>query len=477
MAHVLNSDEARQLLALCRAGKLYAVDDWIRSGKSLEVPAEVKRCPLEVAVEIGFHSLVELLAKHERNTATKNKALRRAVDQRRREIAELLIELGAEPTAVPFLEVLETWDPGLIRFFIHKGADLTAGSPFAAACGERIRKALRPMIDLRASRPDLAPALQEQADQALRFFAHEGDLKWVSLMLWAGANPRSKGRRLYDRDDPEFTSSAIEEACYAGHVGVLKKFKLSAETDDLAELLNCASALTRGDALGFLLGLGANPNDRPNGGSTSLYQCIVRMDWENFTPQWYRDPKKKKDRYDVRRSLECAEKLVRHGARLLFDDDSEVRSVARTLSQCDNRVIIDVFKLLTENGSASTEALNALMSRPALRARLEPEHRKLARLSLKLPDNGQRPKQPPFPHHMLARYNRDQLYEQVWSMPMQQLAKQYGISDVGLAKACKLMRIPLPGRGYWAKKAAGKPVQRRPPLPSIAPAVRQERPR
>jgi hypothetical protein len=59
--------------------------------------------------------------------------------------------------------------------------------------------------------------------------------------------------------------------------------------------------------------------------------------------------------------------------------------------------------------------------------------------------------------------NREDLYEQVWSIPMAKLAKQYQISDVGLAKICKKMKIPVPGRGYWAKK--GKKIK--PPLLSI----------
>ena len=53
-------------------------------------------------------------------------------------------------------------------------------------------------------------------------------------------------------------------------------------------------------------------------------------------------------------------------------------------------------------------------------------------------------------------WNRDSLYEEVWATPMAKLAKQYGISDVGLAKVCRKLAIPVPGRGYWAKKEAGQ---------------------
>ena len=59
---------------------------------------------------------------------------------------------------------------------------------------------------------------------------------------------------------------------------------------------------------------------------------------------------------------------------------------------------------------------------------------------------------------------RKELYDKVWSQPVQTLAKEYGISDVGLKKICKRRDIPTPGLGYWAKVAHGKTV-RRTPLP------------
>jgi hypothetical protein len=59
---------------------------------------------------------------------------------------------------------------------------------------------------------------------------------------------------------------------------------------------------------------------------------------------------------------------------------------------------------------------------------------------------------------------RRALYEQVWAEPLQTLAKRFGFSDVALAKACRKADIPLPGLGYWAKRAAGKALPQ-PPLP------------
>ena len=60
--------------------------------------------------------------------------------------------------------------------------------------------------------------------------------------------------------------------------------------------------------------------------------------------------------------------------------------------------------------------------------------------------------------------SRQELYDLVWGRPGRDVARELGMSDVALGKACKRANVPRPGVGYWAKKAAGKPSLR-PPLP------------
>lgn len=57
---------------------------------------------------------------------------------------------------------------------------------------------------------------------------------------------------------------------------------------------------------------------------------------------------------------------------------------------------------------------------------------------------------------------RKELYEKVWTKPMVSLAKEFGISDRGLAKICTRYDIPRPGLGYWAKLEYGKKVTKKP---------------
>lgn len=62
----------------------------------------------------------------------------------------------------------------------------------------------------------------------------------------------------------------------------------------------------------------------------------------------------------------------------------------------------------------------------------------------------------------MIEYERKKLYEEVWNEPVSTVAKKYGVSDVAIHKICKSMDIPVPPRGYWAKKRAGQKVEKEP---------------
>ena len=63
---------------------------------------------------------------------------------------------------------------------------------------------------------------------------------------------------------------------------------------------------------------------------------------------------------------------------------------------------------------------------------------------------------------------RSELFERVWSEPVEKLAKEWGLSGRGLGKACAKVRIPVPPRGFWAKTEHGHKVPR-PRLPDLKP--------
>ncbi len=69
--------------------------------------------------------------------------------------------------------------------------------------------------------------------------------------------------------------------------------------------------------------------------------------------------------------------------------------------------------------------------------------------------------------------SREELYRQVWAEPISKLAGTYDVSGSYLARICRELKIPTPGRGYWAQLQAGqkptKPIL--PPLRAGDPTV------
>ena len=104
---------------------------------------------------------------------------------------------------------------------------------------------------------------------------------------------------------------------------------------------------------------------------------------------------------------------------------------------------------------------------------LQPEMRKAVavlegKARADLPTAADNPPQPvTISGQRTSHYVREELYEKVWKAPIQTVAKEYGVSDVALGKTCKKLHVPLPGRGYWAKKAAQRPVPPQPSLPTV----------
>ncbi|QLF69464.1 hypothetical protein FE840_007855 [Peteryoungia desertarenae] len=60
---------------------------------------------------------------------------------------------------------------------------------------------------------------------------------------------------------------------------------------------------------------------------------------------------------------------------------------------------------------------------------------------------------------------REEIYQLVWSTPLNKLGSEFGVSGQTLANVCRRFDIPVPPAGYWQKLAFGKAVER-PELPT-----------
>jgi hypothetical protein len=245
---------------------------------------------------------------------------------------------------------------------------------------------------------------------------------------------------------------------------------LDSGRDDLTELFKCAAIGLHKDTMQFLFDRGAKPNDKQNGGSSALDMCLWHMNidashgWDRTGPV---------SRFKLWRSLDGVGFLAERGALWRPDDRTQMNGLRRTLLKCEPEVTIDLLKTLAAYETCSRETLRELLFCRPMTEHLSKQSWWLSRL--KVVDIATYPRagntggrgELSVPRGLMARYQREVLYQKVWSTPMRSLAKEYGISDVGLAKVCKKLHVPLPGKGYWAKKAAGKTVANRPRLKPV----------
>jgi len=480
VSSTLSASEAKHLLRLCKIGKLFDVQNWIAAGNSICVPADLKTTPLKVALDTGFHSLVELLVRNERSQDLKNQALQQSVSLKRLDFIELLVSYGADISSVSFIEVLRVWDPAIIRYFLDHGADFIKDSPFAVAFGERIRTAISPWRECREKYSDVAAQLQEQADRALRHFCFKGDLKWVSLLMWAGADPRSSGPTSDDDEDLDQSehSTALRAAAYCENFQILKRLKPDAKRDDVDTLLTHAARVRHADVVRYLLELGAKLNDKSNGGSTALEDCLESFRYGSFRWRSYLadyGSRSKASKYDVSKTRATVQLLLEQGALWRPDSADQFAGVRRGLYECEPDVTLELVERLVKYTACTLDTIHELLRTPAMKKHLIPVVRKFGLLGIdvrmaeqKAADERQKEVSRQWALRQLAtRYNREEIYKEIWSEPIQHVARKYNLSDVGLAKVCRKLNIPRPGRGYWAVKAAGKPIPRRPPLPDL----------
>lgn len=64
------------------------------------------------------------------------------------------------------------------------------------------------------------------------------------------------------------------------------------------------------------------------------------------------------------------------------------------------------------------------------------------------------------------RLTREELYSLVWAKPVTEVGTDFQLSGRAVAKICARKQVPVPPRGYWAKRSAGK-VAPKPLLPKF----------
>ncbi len=251
-------------------------------------------------------------------------------------MVKLMVEHGADIAWVDMREVFGTYEPGLMDYFIEQGSDVETDKPLAYAFCRKIY----PALGFYKRYKERFPNLKEQANIALRHHCNKWNLKWVSLMLWLGADPYSRGERDPDDSDDSDASSVpwcgIDYAISNGHPEILdlRQVGYRPQHPDAVKLLKFASE--HGDlvAVDKLLSHGYRPNDRPDGTSSLISGEQMRpisywqwLDLKNF---------KGEHRFNWDESVEKLKVLallLKNGARWRPADKAEIISMRKSLKE------------------------------------------------------------------------------------------------------------------------------------------------
>jgi hypothetical protein len=490
-------EELEDLHELCKRGRIYDVERWIADGRPLQVAAadlprrgRRRRTALEIGIERGDHSLVLLLLANGYDSNEESASpLDQALRARRWDLVDLLLDGGAQPTEVDPDAVFGTYQTGLFERFRELGVDYTAGNALAEALAYHTSN--KPLFGFaRRHRLD-EPRYQKELNIALVHHTSQGNEKGVMLCLWAGADPHAPAPSLTyhagssdepEDDDDEYGVSAVWQACCSGHPEFLARFRPDPQLDDFDRLYRIARNPATLKAL-----FDIEPPRRPGAVICSLVgDVLFRTSLERWGSLGY-------GRYE---SIHALETLFEAGMRWHDAERDEAAAVRASLIKLSEHDFVRIVKLLAAQDYCAPEALREVGRTPAFRKRMKdvgfipPDEKDRRRIRYDPPTRSgealkkfgiELPKPPKPPAEEVycpreewigrprqgaieSRMTRQELFDRVWKTPVEALAKEWGLSGRGLAKACARLHVQVPPRGYWARVNAGQ----RPPRPRLA---------
>jgi len=369
-------EELFPLIEFCKAGNLAAVSKWIAEGKPINSPSGKKTrraSPLQIAIEKGFLTLTEVLLEAGANPAPENSsmnALWHAVERRRADIAALLLDRGMPIDSVDFGSVCYCADPTLINLFLERGADPKEGYPLYYG----MKHCLNPLLGIYKTQVEKHPELQIQADMALCHYAREGNLRCVSLLIWAGARPDFEIPEVEGaRNDFSYTC-AFEQAAYGGHTNILKRMKPENYPIIIPRLLEICSS-REGDSLEYALGLVSKISALPDEGLSVLNSLFWNLGWAA-------DPRPifgVRSTVKIDRHIDALEALVKHGLKWKPSPES-ARDLRRHIRHLEPEKILRVFRILKDHQAAEIPFMESLVATPTMRNHLGDHAKKIAEL-------------------------------------------------------------------------------------------------
>jgi hypothetical protein len=401
-------DELEPLLSMCRMGRVFDVQAWISENRPVALPADAgargaRRNPVRMAIDSGFHSLLQVLLEAGAPVREgRYRALEHAVEMRRPDLAALLLKHGASAGDVSMRFVVEMWHPETMELLVKSGASLVSGQPIAWGLINKVRTTLGLLKKYAPSHPEVI----RQAEIALRHHAFEGDAKWVSLLLWAGANPWARGPHQVDDDGSEESGSedeeeedayanAVELALYVGNMDILTHKKMmcppdESRPDSLKLLERACSSSPNSLPLSWLLERGHSPKLLADRGTRAISSLLYSMSWDfSFNRNQGLFAGGEKPGMDSERSkerLKMIHMLIAHGGMWLPSTPQAIADARKCLLKMSVDYVLEFVWLLQKFGAARRRDVQELIRTPSMVRHLGEERTRAARLVADIPE-------------------------------------------------------------------------------------------
>ncbi len=176
---------------------------------------------------------------------------------------------------------------------------------------------------------DRLPSARIQAAMALRHHAEEGNLKWVSLLLWAGADARLPVPRMDQRErDQEDERSALEESIRYGQTEAARKIGVDPQRDDPTVLLDQYFIQPKSDLMEYLISKGAD--------ARQIRQDTIQALFSSFS--WSLETGLTENPVRTEEALRCMEVLGKNGARWIPSETWMLTGLRRPLGRISRYV-------------------------------------------------------------------------------------------------------------------------------------------
>lgn len=463
-----SDDENAELREYVRGGRLFDVQKWIAAQRPLYRKGSRKAQPLEIAVDKGFHSMVEILASAWPDQHSLQAALHQAAGSRKVDLVWLLLRYVTDIRSVDLENIAGCNDKNLMRYFLDRWTEIDSETGLT----DMILAMPRPLIGLIREYAPSIPESQKQLAMALKYFVRENHLKWIALTIWMGGNARLAAPDRFNReDDPEEWTSALMDAVFTSNLEALKIMKPSPDCDDLNSLLGHVFVFrdTAIQVAEYLVERGANINNKPNGGSSVLDGL-------------FREPRYRFDLYRDRRfgygDIDRVKRWISRGARWVPDDQYAYRDVRAAICDLDPKEAWKFMEFLSETLDVAQltvlcntqKICRTLDQKPAeLRRKIADFYAKRQRAEERRNFYPRNPSQTSFVQRRPKLLgiketltSRRKLYEEIWSRPVIEIAAEYRIGPEQIVYLCNSHNIPRPKTGHWQKVSIGKPVRVKP---------------